>query len=111
MKQVGAGSSEALSEMVGLLRGRVCDVREVALDDQAGKLHFPIVGGRGSAPAGELVVRGVVEFAVGDIAGLGCFEIDGLAYDDRSGRLSIRSGQVERFRLTVERVDVTLSLS
>jgi hypothetical protein len=111
VKRVRAESSDALPAIVGLLRGRVCDLRDTALDDQQGNLHVPIVTqSREALPVGELVVRRVVEFAVGDIAGLHRFELAELAYDEESGQLAVRSEQAERFLLTVDRVDVTLSL-
>lgn len=110
MKRLGAESTETLPTIVDRLRGRACDLRAVALDDQQGRLYLPIVGRPSQGmPGGELVVRRVVEFTVGDIDGLGRFPIDALAYDEPSRQLSIRSGDVERFRVTVERVDVVLS--
>lgn len=113
---------DALAEVVRLLRGRACDLRSVALDDQGGNLYVPVSDR--AAPAGprpsprnggrrggaELVVRRVVEFALQGSEAIRWFDLDGLVYDDHTRRLAIVSNGPLRLILTVERLDLTLHL-
>ena len=67
---VDARTLTGLRAIVRRARGWTCDIREVALDDQAGKLHVPLLArvDRRSpsvrVAAGELIVRRVEEFAI-----------------------------------------------
>jgi len=113
-----------LAEVVRLVRGRACDLRSVALDDQGGNLHVPVSEraapsvhfGPASRPGprrgggGELVVRRVVEFSLEGSEAIRWFDLDGLVYDDHTRRLAIVSNGALRLILTVERLDLALSL-
>ena len=91
-------------------------MRGVALDDQSGKLHVPLlarVDRRSStAPvaAGDLIVSRVEEFVVEGAGRRRWFELDGLAYEPATRRVSIASGGRSQFALTVEDLDVTLRI-
>lgn len=114
---------DALAEVVRLLRGRACDLRSVALDDQGGILHVP-VSDRAAPPGprpssgngtrrgggGELVVRRVVEFCLEGSEAIGWFDLDGLVYDGHTRRLAIMSNGSLRLIVTVERLDLRLRL-
>jgi len=102
-----------LPGVVGLVRGRSCDVRSVALDHEGGKLHVPLrhPDTRPSPVAYELIVRRVVEFSVGDAAGSRWFALDDLLYDPHSRQLRIRSNRGIQFLLTVDRLDVALRIT
>lgn len=104
-----ARTSGELTEIAGLVVGRPCDLRSVALDDQGGKLHVPLgdhaAGGGGGA---ELIVRRVVEFSVAAPRGSRVFDVDGLTYDPRTRRISVRSDRGFDVLVTVERLDVAL---
>ena len=117
-------SPDALAEVVRLVRGRACDLGSVALDDQGGNLHVP-VWDRAAPPvhpgassrngtrrggSGELVVRRVVEFSLEGSEAIRWFDLDGLVYDDDTRRLAIVSNGALRLLVTVERLDLTLSL-
>ncbi|HEV3364714.1 MAG TPA: hypothetical protein VG795_11370 [Acidimicrobiia bacterium] len=113
---VNARSPRGLSAIVRRARGWTCDVRGVALDDQSGKLHVPLlakVERRSSTvnvAAGELIVRRVEEFQVEGDSRRRWFEFDGLAYEPATRRVSIGSAGGSRFALTVEELDVTLRI-
>ena len=105
-----------LQAIVRRARGWTCDVRGVALDDQAGMLHVPLlekVDRRAPSvrvAAGELIVRRVEEFLVEGAARTRWFELDGLAYEPATRRVSIGAGGRSQFALTVESLDVTLRI-
>ena len=113
---VNARSARRLAAIVRRARGWTCDVRSVALDDQSGKLHVPLLAkvDRRSpterVPAGELVVNLVEEFVVEGATRRRWFELDGVAYEPATRRLSIRSDGRSQFALTVEKLDVTLRI-
>ena len=94
---VDATTGPGLRAIVRRARGWACDVRGVALDDQAGKLHVPFLEKADRrAPsarviAGELIVRRVEEFLIEGGARTRWFELDGLAYERATRRLSIGS--------------------
>ena len=91
-------------------------MRAVALDDQTGKLHVPLVVkvDRRSSPArvaaGELIVSRVEEFLVEGATRRRWFELDGLAYEPATRRVSIGSDGRSQFALTVEKLDITLRI-
>jgi hypothetical protein len=113
---VNARSARGLSAIVRRARGLTCDVRAVALDDQTGKLHVPLVikVDRRSSPAriaaGELIVSRVEEFLVEGATRRRWFELDGLAYEPATRRVSIGSDGRSQFALTVEKLDITLRI-
>jgi hypothetical protein len=113
---VTARSPRGLTAIVRRARGWTCDVRAVALDDQSGKLHVPLlekVDRRSSTvriPAGELIVRRVEEFLIEGATRRRWFELDGLAYEPATRRVSIGSDGRSQFALTVEELDVTLRI-
>jgi hypothetical protein len=113
---VNARSVRGLTAIVRRARGWTCDVRAVALDDQSGKLHVPLlakVDRRSSSvrvAAGELIVHRVEEFLVEGATRRRWFELDGLAYEPATRRISIGSGGRSQFALTVEELDVTLRI-
>ena len=112
---VNARSVRGLSAIVRRARGWTCDVRAVALDDQSGKLHVPLLakGHRSSTVwivAGELIVSRVEEFLVEGATRRRWFELDGLAYEPSTRRVSIGSDGRSQFALTVEELDVTLRI-
>jgi len=91
-------------------------VRAVALDDQSGKLHIPLLAkvdrrsSSVSVAAGELIVRKVEEFAVEGASRRRWFDLDGLAYEPATRRVSIGSDGRSQFALTVEELDITLRI-
>ena len=115
---VDATSLRGLRAIVRRARGWMCDVRGVALDDQTGKLHVPLLekvdrrppSGPVRVAAGELIVRRVEEFLVEGAARTRWFELDGLVYEPVTGRVSIGSGGRSQFAVTVETLDVTLRI-
>jgi len=113
---VNARSARGLSAIVRRARGLTCDVRAVALDDQTGKLHVPLLVkvDRRSSPvrvaAGELIVSRVEEFLVEGATRRRWFELDGLAYEPATRRVSIGSDGRSQFALTVEKLDITLRI-
>jgi hypothetical protein len=113
---VNARSPRGLTAIVRRARGWTCDVRGVALDDQSGKLHVPLltkVDRRSSivrVAAGELIVSRVEEFQVEGATRRRWFELDGLAYEPRTRRVLIGSDGRSQFALTVEELDVTLRI-
>jgi hypothetical protein len=113
---VNARSARGLAAIVRRARGWTCDVRFVALDDQSGRLHIPLlakVDRRSSTDrvaAGELVVNLVEEFVIEGATRRRWFELDGLAYEPATRRVSIRSDGRSQFALTVEELDVTLRI-
>jgi len=113
---VDARTAKALRAVLRRARGWTCDVRGVALDDQTGKLHVPLlekVDRRSPsvrAGGGELIVRRVEEFLLEGAARTRWFVLDGLVYDRTTRRLSIGSGGRSQFALTVEALDVTLRI-
>jgi hypothetical protein len=113
---VNATSARRLQGIVRRARGWSCDVRGVALDDQAGKLHLPFVekadrrSPSGRVAAGELIVHRVEEFVVEGAARTRWFELDGLVYEPATRRLSIGSGGRSQLAVTVEALDVTLRI-
>jgi hypothetical protein len=113
---VDATTVDGLRTIVRRARGWTCDVRGVALDDQAGKLHVPFlekVDRRAPSTrviAGELIVRRVEEFLIEGAPRTRWFELDNLGYDPVTRRLSIASDGRSQFALTVETLDVTLRI-
>jgi hypothetical protein len=113
---VDARTVGGLRAIVRRARGWTCDVRSVALDDQAGKLHVPFLekAERRSPSArvavGELIVRRVEEFLVEGAARNRWFELDGLLYEPATRRVSIGSDGRSQFALTVETLDITLRI-
>ena len=113
---VDATTVTGLRAIVRRARGWTCDVRAVALDDQSGKLHVPLLGkvDRRSpsvrVAAGELIVRRVEEFAIEGPARTRWFELGRLSYDRDTRRVSIGPEGRSQFDLTVEALDVTLRI-
>ena len=113
---VNARSARGLTAIVRRARGWTCDVRGVALDDQSGKLHVPLlakVARRSSIiriAAGELIVSRVQEFQVEGATRRRWFDLDGLAYEPATRRVSIGSDGRSQFALTVEKLDITLRI-
>ena len=113
---VDATTVRGLRAIVRRARGWTCDVRGVALDDQSGKLHLPFLekvdrrSPSARIAAGELIVRRVEEFLVEGATRTRWFELDGLAYEPATRRMSIGSGGRSQFALTVEALDVTLRI-
>lgn len=114
---LNAKSPTALGSILRRARGWTCDVRGVALDDQTGRLHVPLLektdrrSPSRRVPAGELIIHRVEEFLFeGAAARKRWFELDGLAYEPATGRLTIASDGRSQFALTVETLDVTLRI-
>ena len=112
---VNARTPNGLRAIMRRARGLTCDVRAVALDDQSGKLHVPLlatVDRRSSAGrvAAELIVRRVEEFQIEGPARTRWFELGGLAYEPDTRRVSIGPDGRSQFSLTVESLDVTLRI-
>ncbi|MCA1846973.1 MAG: hypothetical protein LC792_28015 [Actinobacteria bacterium] len=113
---VNARSARGLSAIVRRARGWTCDVRAVALDDQSGKLHVPLlakVDRRSSTvriAVGELIVSRVEEFLIEGASRRRWFELDGLAYEPATRRVSIGAEGRSQFALTVEELDITLRI-
>ena len=112
---VNARSVRGLAAIVRRARGWTCDVRGVALDDQSGKLHVPLLAkadrrSSGRIAAGELIVRRVEEFLIEGATRRRWFELDGLAYEPATRRVSIGSDGRSQFALTVEELDITLRI-
>ena len=98
-------------------KGWTCDVRAVALDDQSGKLHVPLLErvDNGRAPSGriaaaELIVHRVEEVLVEGATRRRWFELDGVAYEPATRRVSIGADGRSQFGITVEDLDVTLRI-
>ena len=108
MKTLCATTKDDLAEIAALVRGRACDLRAVALDDQGGKLHIPLAAD--PAPGSELIVRRIMEFSIDDPEATRWFDLEAIHYDRRTRRLSIRSSGHLEFHLTVERLDVALKM-
>lgn len=126
VKTLGVTDPEDLAAITRVVRGKACDLKAVALDDQGCHLYVPILNrtiaqsrsGRSSlspqshgSVVGELIVRGVEEFSIEGSVGIRWFEIDTLVYEEHVRQLSIRSGRAFRFLLTVERLDVALRIN
>lgn len=114
---VNATTQKGLRSILRRARGWSCDVRAVALDDQSGKLHVPLHeradrrSPSSRAAAAELIVRRVEEFLFeGAASRTRFFDLDGLAYEPKTGRLTIASDGRSQFALTVEALDVTLRI-
>ncbi len=112
---VNARSARGLAAIVRRARSWTCDVRAVALDDQSGKLHVPLLAkdrrsSTGRIAAGELIIKRVEEFLIEGATRRRWFELDGLAYEPATRRLSIRADGRSQFALTVEELDVTLRI-
>jgi len=113
---LNARSPRGLNAIVRRARGWTCDVRAVALDDQSGKLHVPLLAkvdrrsSTGRVAVGELIVRRVEEFLVEGATRRRWFEFDGLVYEPATRRVSIGSAGGSQFALTVEELDVTLRI-
>ena len=113
---VDATTTVGLGAIVRRARGWMCDVRAVALDDQSGKLHVPLLekadrrSPSARVAAGELIVRRVEEFAIEGPARTRWFELGRLAYDRSTRRVSIGPEGRSQFGLTVEALDVTLRI-
>jgi hypothetical protein len=111
-----ATTVRGLPAIVRRARGWTCDVRAVALDDQSGTLHVPLlekVDRRAPSTrlaAGELIVRRVEEFAIDGPARTRWFELGRLAYDRAIRRVTIGPDGRSQFTLTVEALDVTLRI-
>jgi len=113
---VDATTTVGLGAIVRRARGWMCDVRAVALDDQSGKLHVPLLekadrrSPSARVAAGELIVRRVEEFAIEGPARTRWFELGRLAYDRVTRRITIGPDGRNQFGLTVEALDVTLRI-
>jgi hypothetical protein len=113
---VNATTADELRGIVRRARGWTCDVQGVALDDQSGKLHVPLLEkvDRRSPSArvavAELIVRRVEEFLIEGPARTRWFELDRLVYEPASRRVSIGADGGSQFGLTVEELDVTLRI-
>ena len=114
---LNARSPHALKAIVRRARGWTCDVRAVALDDQSGKLHVPLLekvdngrGPSGRIAAGELIVHRVEEFLIEGATRRRWFELDGVAYEPETRRVSIGADGRSQFGITVEDLDVTLRI-
>lgn len=114
---LNAKTANGLRTILRRARGWSCDVRAVALDDQTGKLHVPLVdradrrSPSSRTAAGELIVRRVEEFLFEGAASRSrWFELDGLAYEAATGRLTIAADGRSQFSLAVEAIDVTLRI-
>ena len=113
---VDATTVDGLRAIVRRARGWACDVQNVALDDQSGKLHLPFLekadrrSPSGRNAVAELIVHRVEEFVIEGAARTRWFELDGLVYEPATRRLSIGSDGRSQFALTVEELDVTLRL-
>jgi hypothetical protein len=113
---VDATTPDGLRAIVRRARGWACDVRGVALDDQAGKLHLPFLekvdrrSPSSRVAAGELIVCRVEEFLVEGAARTRWFELDGLLYEPATRRMSIGSDGRSQFALIVEALDITLRI-
>jgi hypothetical protein len=113
---LNARNLTGLKAIVRRARGWTCDVRAVALDDQSGKLHVPLlekVDGRspaGRVAAGELIVHRVEEFLIEGATRRRWFDLDGLAYEPATRRVSIGADGRSQFGITVEELDVTLRI-
>ena len=112
---VDARTPSGLRAILRRARGWTCDVRAVALDDQSGKLHVPLLEKSdrrlpGPRAAGELIVCRVEEFLIEGPARTRWFEFGGLAYEPATRRVSIGSDGRSQFALTVEALDVTLRI-
>ena len=113
---VNATTAHELSALVRRARGWTCDVRSVALDDQSGALHVPLVEKidrrvpSARVAAGELIVRRVEEFAIEGPARTRWFELGRLAYDRATRRVSIGPDGRSQFAVVVESLDVTLRI-
>jgi hypothetical protein len=104
-----AGTPEELADIAGLVVGRCCDLRSMALDDQGGKVHVPVVDRSSETGAVfELIVRRVIELSAYAPRGSRLFDIDALGYDERARRVLIRSDGGLDMIVTVERLDVAL---
>lgn len=114
-RAVNARTPVGLRAIMRRAQGWTCDVRAVALDDQSGKLHVPLLdvdrqSSSGRVVAGELIVRRVEEFQIEGPARLRWFELGGLAYEADTRRVSIGSDGRSQFALTVESLDITLQI-
>jgi len=114
---LNARTTDALKAIVRRARGWTCDVRAVALDDQSGKLHVPLLEkvDNGRAPSGriaaaELIVHRVEEFLIEGATRRRWFELDGVAYEPATRRVSIGADGRSQFGITVEELDVTLRI-
>jgi len=112
---VDARTVTGLRALARRARGWTCDVRGVALDDQAGNLHLPLVEkvdrrSPSARIAGELIVRRVEEFAITGPPRTRWFELGRLSYDRRTRRVSIGPEGRSQFDLTVEALEVTLRI-
>ncbi|MCA1846757.1 MAG: hypothetical protein LC792_26905 [Actinobacteria bacterium] len=113
---VNAQTPSGLKDILRRARGWTCDVRAVALDDQSGKLHVPLVdrsdrrSPAGRAAAAELIVRRVEEFLIEGPARTRWFDFEGLTYEPATRRILIGSDGRCQFALTVEALDVTLRI-
>jgi hypothetical protein len=113
---VEARSVTGLRAIVRRTRGWTCNVPGVALDDQAGALHLPLLdradrrSPAGRVATGELIVRRVEEFVVEGAALRRSFELDDVTWDPATRGVSIGSGGRSQFALTVEALDVTLRI-
>lgn len=109
-----AQTARDLPIVVDLIRDRPCDLHLVALDDQTGRLHVPVLrsprtkGPTGRVIEGELMVAGVVEFSLTGATGVRWFRLGGLSYQHGSRQLAISSNRSLRFLLTVDHLDVTV---
>jgi hypothetical protein len=113
---VHATTARGLSAIVRRARGWTCDVRAVALDDQSGMLHVPLLDKadrRAPSPrtaVGELIVRRVEEFVIDGPARTRWFEFGRLAYDRATRRVAIGPDGRSQFAVAVEALDVTLRI-
>ena len=113
---VDARTLTGLRAIARRARGWTCDVRAVALDDQSGNLHVPLlerVDRRSPSvrvTAGELIVRRVEEFAIAGPPRTRWFELGRLSFDGDTRRMSIGPEGRSQFDLTVEALDVSLRI-
>jgi hypothetical protein len=116
MAPVDARTVTGLGAIVRRARGWTCDIREVALDDQAGKLHLPLLAKVDRrtpsvrVAVGELIVRRVEEFAIEGSTRARWFELGRLSYDCATRRVSIGPEGRTQFDLTVESLDISLRI-
>ena len=121
-----ATASDELESIAGFLHDRWFDLEEVTFDNARNELHVPFLdrrpgsgrirrrlAGRAEAEpqvAGELVVSHVVSYSIDDRAGVQWFDFNWISYDEQTRRLSIRSNIPLEVLITVEDLDVSLTI-
>ena len=104
-----AGAPHDVADLARRLSGYVVDLHAVALDDQTGRLHIPLVPAAGG-PAGKLLVGRVADLTVERGRKVRWFGLDGLAYDPALRRLTVVSVNGLRLAVGVEALELTLRL-